>query len=366
MKGTQPKRLVAHDGEWHLEIERMVPVGRGVLRPETRRIKGQGAIIQLLARSEAHQAMAAPTERLLGLEAATQGRSFSAIDGTWVPADVVPSYLESLRSRPGDAEGSGIAELRAELTLMRAAHQNALARLIRLEQAVFGGPTGSPGRPAFRLGQVSPDGPDDAPRLAVAPPAAVGLEPRPGPRERVSGEEAMETDVAKDAVERVADAPDGVVGRPAVKMPPTSVLSTFLAQLLGRTYELKARRDGHPADELEKSIGCKVFDDDDRLVGLMVAEVGAAISLGGTLLMLPVSELEDQTLKGEPSEDVLSAMGEVFNKLSGAFNGIAGNPHVGIVSAELMDSSALAPFASAQAQLDIDVADVGRIAFLVL
>jgi hypothetical protein len=64
-----------------------------------------------------------------------------------------------------------------------------------------------------------------------------------------------------------------------------------------------------------------ILDDNDQTVGAIVMDLKAAVFLGGTLMMLPRAEIEQQLKSLSPGEDSIAASAEICNALSGAING---------------------------------------------
>jgi len=70
-----------------------------------------------------------------------------------------------------------------------------------------------------------------------------------------------------------------------------------------------------------------LIDDTDRTIGLILMDLKATVFLGGTLMMLPRGELEQQLRSFSPGEDSIAASAEICNALTGAING-AQDQHV--------------------------------------
>lgn len=64
-----------------------------------------------------------------------------------------------------------------------------------------------------------------------------------------------------------------------------------------------------------------ILDDSDQTVGMILMDLRAAAFLGGTLMMLPRAEIEQQLLAFSPGEDSIAAAAEICNALAGAING---------------------------------------------
>ncbi len=72
-----------------------------------------------------------------------------------------------------------------------------------------------------------------------------------------------------------------------------------------------------------------MFIDDegaDRVVAF--SNTRATVELGGQLLGVPKAAQEEQIKSGEVEQDLVLAMSEIFNNLSGVVNREEGNPHL--------------------------------------
>ena len=114
----------------------------------------------------------------------------------------------------------------------------------------------------------------------------------------------------------------------SITLPELNKVSKSLGVLLGTDLAFDA---GEPVDLSGISDGAYVSyltDDVGAVVGAILADLPAALYLGGTLIMLPEGSLSEQLRSGEASEAALDGLSEVFNTLRSAVNHIPGNPHV--------------------------------------
>ena len=65
-----------------------------------------------------------------------------------------------------------------------------------------------------------------------------------------------------------------------------------------------------------------------EIVGAIIANIGATVYLGGSLIMMPEGGLGDQVRSNEPEEVVLEAFEEVINMLRGVVSKAEGNQRV--------------------------------------
>jgi hypothetical protein len=70
-----------------------------------------------------------------------------------------------------------------------------------------------------------------------------------------------------------------------------------------------------------------LLDDDGEEAGIVVADLGTVVLLGGALIMLPESSMKEQMADRRPSSPVLEAYAEVVNVLRGVVNNTHRNPH---------------------------------------
>src|SRR4051812_37333193 len=116
-----PARLLCRRGTWLLELVKLVPVDRNVFQPRVQRLEGAEAVLQHLKRS-GDPALAAAAGQLMRGARSDEERAFDAIDGDWVPGELGPRRDGHRPSSmpPGNSQAGEMAELRAELLVLRA------------------------------------------------------------------------------------------------------------------------------------------------------------------------------------------------------------------------------------------------------
>ncbi len=114
----------------------------------------------------------------------------------------------------------------------------------------------------------------------------------------------------------------------ALNSPNAESLNSLLEMLLGEDLGVSCAEGGVDLGSIKKPYGSLLIDDTDEVVGVILADLTAAVSLGGQLMMLPVGGLEDQIDEKDPTALVIDAVSEVFNNLTVTMNTIEGNPHV--------------------------------------
>lgn len=341
LDGGRPKRLVRRQGYWYLEMHRLVSAGDGVFQPRTIRVEGRAAIVDTLRRSKHGRSLAESAAEIVATQDPDIGDSFDAVEGTWVPSSIAPSYIKQLGAK--DVRTPAEAALVAELTVLRAAYEGLMDRVARLEQQ--------------RLGSA-------APVLSAASRAASTWD-RPAPPMQTSSREKEPGGVGalrvldSDRSGRGGAAPEGsppAAREPAVSAPvapvpaiesaqkqlkllPINVLTTTLKQLCGSDVPMKEVKKAPSGwiDAPRRYFASWLVDDDGHEVGVILCDVEAVARLGGALLMLPAAEIDSQVSLEAPTEDAMSATAEVCNNLSGPLNQIPGNLHVRTTPIEQLD-----------------------------
>ncbi|MBK7701462.1 MAG: hypothetical protein IPI34_00525 [bacterium] len=116
----------------------------------------------------------------------------------------------------------------------------------------------------------------------------------------------------------------------SLKFAPGMLIDT-LDRTLGRTLDLAPVPAESAWDAVSPTAGTwrlPMLDDSGDEIGIVVADTGAVVLLGGTLIMLPESSMREQVADGQPSPPVLEAYAEVINVLRGVVNNTQRNPHV--------------------------------------
>jgi hypothetical protein len=344
-----PTRLICRGGRWMLELTRLEAVDRDVYQPRLQRLEGSESILAVLRRTEENQPLASSAAQLMRVARVDEDRAFDASEGDWVPSS------EPLRHarEPVDAEVETadlsrlVAELRAEVVVLRASHSRLRDRVVALEAVQSGiaqpnlrprgsrsrrrsepPPAGAPLEPA--PGQPLPEGPGFAatqasPGPGVAPSPAPGLAPRPpaalgaAPSFGAGGPQTFEEMAAALSAGELP----ALLGLPGLRS-----LSECMSTLMDQAPELQARATPMNLESLVKPQACKLLDDEGRERGVIIADLTAAVLLGGALLAVPRDEALRQVRDNEPSEDALLAMSEICNNLTGPVNSVAGNAHV--------------------------------------
>lgn len=118
-----PRRLVHAGGEWFLEVERLVHLGEGVLRPTREQVQGAAAILGWLETSPEAVPLAHAASTLFHAQRAANDVAYEPAGDVWVQsvkterlAAAPPTdELAALRDRVEILEAR-LAELEARLT----------------------------------------------------------------------------------------------------------------------------------------------------------------------------------------------------------------------------------------------------------
>src|SRR6185436_5005380 len=194
-----PTRLICRSGRWVLELTRLEAVDRDVFQPRLTRLEGADSILAALRRSDDGQHLVAGAAHIMRSPRIDEDRAFEVSEGDWIPS--ADSSLPTRRDQQADSDavdaGLVLAEVRAELAVLRASHARLRDRVIALEAAQSGAappnarpPRGSRARrrseppPALSASEAAPEAHGDRPEFAAtqASPglaAGLGLPPLP-------------------------------------------------------------------------------------------------------------------------------------------------------------------------------------------
>jgi hypothetical protein len=347
--GGTPRRLLHQAGKWILEVVRHVNVGHDLIRPTTQRLTGQRAIASYFKNNPDKALLAKATQRLMQGELGAEPRSYNVEGGEWIANSTPPprqDTLDSYRSPPDPPTlETEMGELKAQVVMLSAVQEGLLIRLARLEAKLADGHfvTGPAAR-AARVDQPLPSaddelgddgsasggaedgedgdpedrGADEAGRRSSKPvgsKAPIGEAAAPEP---IGSGEAPPEPVPEAPAEPAAPA------RLLLTLPPVPELAKCISLLVGGDMSAK---EGEPLAVNRTIRDCyasAILDDNDQTVGLILMDLRATVYLGGTLMMLPKSELEQQLKAVTPGEDSIAASAEICNALSGAINGAQG------------------------------------------
>jgi hypothetical protein len=370
-----PTRLICRAGRWTLELTRLEAVDRDVFQPRVARLEGTESILAALRRSDEGQHLVAGAAQLMRAPRTDDERAFEVSDGDWVPStdSGLPTRAQVVRDTEAVDASRALAELRAELAVLRASHARLRDRVVALEasQSGIAQPNLRPTRvtrpqrrrseppapfteaqapaeplgnnPGFAATQASP-GLSGAAGQAAAPAAAASADPQ----------------VARSpSFEELARAFAGEQLPPVLGLPSIASVTDCFTMLMGTAPELEQSPE-IAFESLERGHICKLLDDDGRERGAIMLDLKAAVMLGAALLALPREEALRQVSESEPSEDALLATSEICNNLTGPINAVSGNAHVRSTALTALGEADVGALPKPRGRLDL-VVEGGRV-----
>lgn len=347
--GGSPRRLLLHAGKWVLEVVRPVDLGQNLIRPTTQRLTGQNAITSYFESNPDNAQLGSATRRLMQTELAGETRTYTAEGVDWIASSTPPPRGDGLDDyRPPTetpALEARVSELVRRAVALTAVQEGLLMRLARLEAKLARGglvpqgrgPAGAQRRRADLPDASSAKDPLDAPKPLDSNLDSAANANAEGGRQRraravlpdAAGEQDRQEGVQVDAIPGSAAQQDPAPPeepasppRNLLTLPPVSELAKCMVQLIGGDATAK---EGVPPLGVDRAaVNCyaaAIIDDNGQSVGMMLMDLKATIFLGGTLIMLPRAELDQQLESLTPGEDSIAASAEICNALSGTING---------------------------------------------
>lgn len=340
-----------------LELTRLEAVDRDVFQPRLTRLEGADSILALLRRSEEGQLLASGAAQIMRSPRSEEDRAFEVNEGDWVPsADPGPAPRPQRPQEPESVElGNAVAELRAELAVLRASHARLRDRVVALEASQSG--IAQPNLRPPRGGRAQRRRSEPPPAFAAREPEIEPLPQNPGfaatqasPGLGFGGNQVSppapsqrQPPAGAGGVQSLEDLARSIVGDqplPVMNLPAQRALTECLAMLLEAPPPLEPCQET-PLDKLTHPLACKLLDDEGRERGAIMMDLRAAVLLGAGLLALPRDEALKQLQDNEPSEDALLASSEICNNLTAPVNAVPGNPHVRSTVLAAVDVSTL-------------------------
>jgi len=300
---SAPVRLLRRKGRWALEVTRLVPVERNVLRPELRRITETDGVVRLL-KERCAPALVREALDLIGGEDDGADCTFEVVDDQWVPS--TRGRVESVAPVPRAEVEQLLSEMRAEMLVLRAMHESLRGRIGELERSASGMPD-----PTARSARRAARGSVRAPARRSSRP------PPPPPPERESEPKAPEP-VAPAPMPlgdaSLATAPTEAVApaRRTAALPANDDVTRAIEEALGGDPELALSLDepGH----LEDYFVARMVVDGAGEVAAVLCDVRAGAELGGRLLGLGEAARNEQAASSV-GDDVVAALGEISKVL---------------------------------------------------
>lgn len=327
LSGGIPKRLLARDGRWALEVVRQVAVERNVYRPHTQRLEGAEVILGYLRRTAQFAGLAHGAAELL-TNSAEGSRSYEVVNGEWVQSVLAPSYIDELkrqhRAAAQRSQHVQLLEVRAECVRLRHSNTKLQGRVDGLEAQLTA------------LSALVEELKAREPVIIQAAPQVLDKPVEP----------------TVQAVDEVVDPEASEL--PRLRLPRAQEFVRCIEQLIGSEVtakEVQAPLDITDGDRLYVS---QLIDDSERIVGAIVMDLQATVFLGGTLLMVPEPELNTQVRTRSPSEDSIAASSEVCNALSGSLNNVPDNVHIRTKYLELLNHAEFAWLKKPRTQMTLE------------
>jgi hypothetical protein len=340
-----------------LEVVRHVNLGQDLIRPTTQRLTGQRAIASYFKSNPDRALLAKATARLMQSDIGGQTRSFNVEGEDWIANSTPPPpreyRLDTYRpAAPPPTIETEVSDLKAQVVVLTAVQEGLLLRLARLEAKLADGslvaaPSQESGNK--RRGARAELRPDAREELEEPESIGEGAASSGFEEEAVSeqegafeepGEPEPEQEHARGAPSEAGQAPPAAPERVLLGLPPVSDLAKCVALLIGG--DVYAREADEPMAVNRTSRDCyctPILDDRDQTVGMIMMDLKATVCLGGTLMMLPKMELDQQLKTMSPGEDSIAASAEICNALSGAING-AQDQHVRVGALEKFEFKA--------------------------
>jgi hypothetical protein len=337
-----PARLLCRRGTWVLELVRLVPIERNVFQPRVQRLEGMDAVLQYLKRNADNPALAAAASHLMRGPRSEEERFFDAVEGEWVPGEPGTRPGSTRPSAPPPANGGEVAEMRAELLVLRASHERLRERVQRLESQLT-------------RGSVAPDvfSVAPTPSLTMPRPSEVQHAPEPFAATLIEGKIPAPAPMRSERAR--------VPG--AMNLPEVAAINACLQTLIGDSSGVHEKE---PVNFSPATLGpcwvSRLIDEAGVEVGAIVADQAATATLGGALMALPEHEIEAQRAQQTPSQDVIGAMSEVSNQLCETINQDATGRHARVKPIEPLVPGLLDWTKNASSALELELADgAGRL-----
>lgn len=330
LSGGSPRRLWQERGQWMLEVVRHVNIGNDLVRPTTECLSGNRLISSYFKSNPDHEPLGRMALKLMQSQGG-DGRSYSAVGSEWVSSSLPPGRLAAEaggHDPAADAEAQ-LATLRQRVKVLVRVQETLLRRLARLELR------------ALDLNVL------DNPGLPAAPAAAGGNQVAEAGA-RLTGAEAAAAAVAAELAPSIAHVPAAMPAEPgspprrsqapialdararplaALELPAVAELCKCIALLVGSGLTVE-EAEPLSASALESAFAAGIETDSGEQVGLIVMDLRATVFLGGSLMMQPPEQLEQQFASASPEPDSIAASAEICNALSAAVNAGQSRYHV--------------------------------------
>jgi hypothetical protein len=141
-------------------------------------------------------------------------------------------------------------------------------------------------------------------------------------------------------------------------------LSKCIALLVGNGVVVEAAEPLVIGPELQHCYAALLEDESGEALGLILMDLRATVFLGGSLMMQPAEQLEQQFAASTPEQDSIAASAEICNALSGAINAAQDRYHVRTCALEKLDLGHHPWATEVAARRDLGDSFGGRVAVL--
>lgn len=321
-----------------LEVVRHVNIGHDLVRPTTECLTGNRMISSYFKSNPDQEVLGRGALKLMQMASTDGPRSYSAVGAEWVSGSLPPAGPDT-----DDGDGPNLQTqmdaLNMRVTALVALQEGLLVRLARLEARIAEGNFADNG--ARRTGVHQAAAREVAPTPAAAPsePAPPIGEAAADPAESEAESDSAAPAAAAPAPVRASPEPVDQRARPKAELglPPVAELGKCIALLVGNGVSVEAAEPLAVGPDLQNCYAALIEDESGEALGLILMDLRATVFLGGSLMMQPTEQLEQQFAAATPEQDSIAASAEICNALSGAINAAQERYHVRTCPLEKLD-----------------------------
>ncbi len=354
LNGGTPRRLWLDRGKWMLEVVRHVNIGHDLVRPTTECLTGNRMIGSYFKSNPDQEALGRGALKLMQMTSGDGPRSYSAVGAEWVSSSLPPGALDG-EDEDGPNLQTQLDALNMRITALVALQEGLLVRLARLEARITEGSTGNNGarrtgvRAALALEAAAVRETPAGPSGPAAPIGEAAAEPLESEAESEAEDEAeseaedgaasSEPAPPEPAPVRASPEPVDQRARPKAELalPPVAELSKCIALLVGNGVNVEAAAPLAVGPDLQNCYSALIEDESGEPLGLILMDLRATVFLGGSLMMQPTEQLEQQFAAANPEQDSIAASAEICNALCAALNAAQDRYHVRTCPLEKLD-----------------------------
>jgi len=323
-----------------LEVVRHVNIGHDLVRPTTECLTGNRMIGSYFKSNPDQEALGRGALKLMQVASTDGPRSYSAVGAEWVSSSLPPG-----RPDADDSDGPQLQTqmdaLNMRVTALVALQEGLLVRLARLEARIAEGNFADPGarRTAVHQAPAREAAPLREPPAPASEPAPPIGEAAADPAESDAEDDLASAEPAVAAPLRATPEPVDQRARPKaeLELPPVAELSKCIALLVGNGVSVEAAEPFAVGPDLQNCYAALIEDESGEALGLILMDLRATVFLGGSLMMQPPEQLQQQFAAATPEQDSIAASAEICNALSGAINAAQDRYHVRTCPLEKLD-----------------------------